>query len=46
MLCTVAVPTVQSLLRSGAARLPFGLRHVGAVVYSLSLVGGLVLLFG
>jgi membrane protein len=42
---TVAVPTVQSILFKGAAQLPFGLADVGAVVFGLSLLAGLALLF-
>ena len=45
MLATVAVPTLQSLLRAGASRLPFDLRHVHEVVYVLSLVLSLAILF-
>jgi YihY family inner membrane protein len=46
MLCTVAVPTVQSILKAGAARLPFGLERVAIVVYAVSLAVGVALLFG
>jgi membrane protein len=46
MAATVAVPALQSLLTSGAHDLPFGLSSVGGIVYGLSLVAGLVLLFG
>jgi membrane protein len=46
MLATVAVPTVQSLLRAGAGDLPFDLTRVTAVVYAASLALGLVLVFG
>jgi membrane protein len=42
---TVAVPTIQSLLRSGARDLPFGLSNVPDLVYWLSLAAGLLLLF-
>ena len=45
MVATVAVPTVQSILRSGAADLPFGLAHVTALVYAISLAISVVLLF-
>src|SRR5205823_12812519 len=38
---TVAVPTAQSILAGGARRLPFGLAHVDAVFYALSLAAGL-----
>jgi YihY family inner membrane protein len=46
MVATVALPTVQSILRSGAADLPFGLAHVTAIVYVISLAVSVVLLFG
>ncbi|HXD66465.1 MAG TPA: YihY/virulence factor BrkB family protein [Solirubrobacteraceae bacterium] len=46
MVATVAVPTVQSLLRAGANRLPFDLAHVAGVIYAGSLAFSLVLLFG
>ena len=45
MLATVAVPTLQSLLREGTGELPFHLAHVGAFVYATSLGFGLALLF-
>ncbi|MDX6697942.1 MAG: rane protein [Solirubrobacteraceae bacterium] len=45
MAATVAVPTIQSILVSGAGRLPFGLADVRAVVYAISLGAGLSLLF-
>jgi membrane protein len=45
MAATVAVPTLQSLLQSGAADLPFGLSEVNAVVYGIALAAGLALLF-
>jgi membrane protein len=45
MTATVAVPTIQSLLRSGARDLPFGLSGVPDLVFFLSLAAGLVLLF-
>ena len=45
MLATVAVPTLQSLLRAGAHELPFDLAHVGGFVYASSLGFGLMLLF-
>jgi membrane protein len=41
----VAVPTLQSLLISGAHDLPFGLSDVRGLVYGLTLAAGLVLLF-
>ena len=46
MAATVAVPALQSLLRSGANDLPLGLSEVPDLVYWLSLAAGLVLLFG
>jgi YihY family inner membrane protein len=46
MICTVVVPTVQSILRTGEAHLPFGLDQVGIVVYALSLLLGVIVLFG
>ena len=46
MLATVAVPTLQALLRAGAGALPFDLAHVGVFVYATSLGFGLALLFG
>ncbi len=45
MVATVAVPTVQSLLRAGANRLPFDLAHVAALVYVGSLAFSLGILF-
>ena len=45
MAATVAVPTLQSLLISGADDLPFGLSNVQGLVYGLTLAAGLVLLF-
>jgi membrane protein len=46
MAATVAVPTLQSLLRSSTRDLPFGLSDVPDLVYWLSLAAGLLLLFG
>jgi membrane protein len=46
MAATVAVPTLQSILAGGADRLPFGLADVRDLVFALSLLAGLVLLFG
>jgi membrane protein len=46
MAATVAVPTLQSLLVSGAQDLPFGLSDVRGVVYAASLVGASAVLFG
>ncbi len=42
---TVAVPTLQSLLTTSTANLPFGLDRVHAVVYGLTLAAGIALLF-
>jgi YihY family inner membrane protein len=46
MVATVAVPTAQSILRSGEAVLPFDLAHVAGVVYIASLALSLAILFG
>jgi membrane protein len=46
MAATVAVPTLQSLLRSSTRDLPLGLSDVPDLVYWLSLAAGLLLLFG
>jgi membrane protein len=46
MAATVVVPSVQSILVTGAGNLPFGLDKVGAIVYAITLVAGLVVLFG
>jgi YihY family inner membrane protein len=45
MAATVAVPTLQSILTSGAGRLPLGLADVQGVVFALTLAVGLGLLF-
>jgi YihY family inner membrane protein len=45
MIATVAVPTAQSLLKAGAAKLPFDLAHVAGFVYAASLGISVVLLF-
>jgi membrane protein len=45
MVATVAIPTVQSLLRAGANQLPFDLAHVAGLVYGASLAFSLALLF-
>jgi membrane protein len=42
---TVAVPTVQALLVSGARDLPFGLSDVKGLVYAMTLAIGVVVLF-
>ena len=45
MLATVAIPTIQSLLKAGANQLPLDLGRVADVVYVLSLAGSLAILF-
>jgi uncharacterized BrkB/YihY/UPF0761 family membrane protein len=45
MAATVAIPTAQSILAAGAKGLPFGLNHVQGLVFALSLVFGLGILF-
>ncbi len=45
MVSTVAVPTVQSLLKAGAEALPLDLQHVDDIVFVLSLAASLLLLF-
>jgi YihY family inner membrane protein len=45
MAATVAIPTAQSILAAGAKGLPFGLNHVQGLVFTLSLVLGLGILF-
>src|SRR5947199_85636 len=42
----VAIPPAQSILLSGAHGLPFGLGHLKGLVYALTLVAGLIVLFG
>jgi membrane protein len=46
MAATVLIPTAQSILAAGAKGLPFGLNHVQGLVFALSLVLGLGILFG
>jgi membrane protein len=46
MAATVAVPTLQSILVDGAAELPLGLSEVDGLVFAISLVAGLTLIFG
>jgi len=46
MVATVAVPTVQSILKAGADDLPFDLARVADLVYVISLVISVALLFG
>jgi len=45
IVATIAVPTLQSIVVSGAERLPFGLAHVRAVFYVISLAAGVILIF-
>jgi membrane protein len=45
MAATVAVPTLQSILIGGAKNLPFGLASVNDIVFALSLVAGVGILF-
>ena len=42
---SVTIPALQSVVLNGAEDLPFGLGEVRGLVYSLSLAGGLVLIF-
>jgi membrane protein len=46
MSATVVVPTVQSILYNGASDLPLGLAQVRTVIFVLTLMASLVLLFG
>jgi membrane protein len=43
---TVTVPTIQSFLVAGSDDLPLGLDRVPGVIYAVTLVAGIVLLFG
>jgi membrane protein len=45
MAATVAVPTLQSILVEGTSELPLGLSDVHGLVFALTLLAGLVLLF-
>jgi YihY family inner membrane protein len=45
MAATVAIPTAQSVLASGASDLPFGLNHVQGLLYVLTLAFSLLILF-
>jgi membrane protein len=45
IVATIAVPTLQSIVVRGAEQLPFGLSHVRAVFYVISLVAGVILIF-
>ncbi len=46
MFATVLIPTVQSLLKAGASDLPLDLSHIHDIVYVLSLIGSMAILFG
>jgi YihY family inner membrane protein len=46
MAATVAVPTVQAILVNGADDLPLGLDEVKGLVFGVTLVAGLLVLFG
>jgi membrane protein len=45
MIATVAIPTLQSLLKAGATQLPLDLKRVNDVIYVVSLGGSLAILF-
>jgi YihY family inner membrane protein len=45
IVATIAVPTLQSIVVRGAEQLPFGLSHVRAVFFVISLVAGVILIF-
>jgi len=45
-LATVAIPTLQSVLVSGAENLPFGLTSLHGLIFAATIVAGLALLFG
>ena len=45
MAATVLVPAVQSVLVKGAHGLPFGLNHAHGIVFGITLMASLVLLF-
>lgn len=45
MFATVLIPTVQSLLKATAGSLPLDLAHIHDIVYVMSLVGSLAILF-
>lgn len=46
MLATVAIPTVQSILKAGADALPFDLARVAPLAYVISLALSVLILFG
>jgi membrane protein len=45
MVSTVALPTMQSLLKGAASNLPIDFRHINDAVYLASLIGSAVILF-
>ncbi|HWD84655.1 MAG TPA: YihY/virulence factor BrkB family protein [Solirubrobacteraceae bacterium] len=45
MIATVAIPTLQSVLKAGATQLPLDLARVNDIVYVVSLAGSLAILF-
>jgi membrane protein len=45
MAATVAVPTLQSIVVTGAGKLPLGLAEVRGLIFAISLAAGLALLF-
>jgi YihY family inner membrane protein len=45
-LATIVVPTLQSVVTSGAENLPFGLSDTPGLLFTVTLAAGLVLLFG
>jgi membrane protein len=45
-LATIVVPALQSVVTSGAENLPFGLSDLPGLIFALTLVAGLMLLFG
>ena len=46
IVASVAVPTLQGLLVTGTEDLPFGLSNVRGLIYAVTLVAGVLLLFG
>jgi membrane protein len=45
IVATIALPTLQSIVSTGAEQLPFGLSRVRAVFYVISLVASVILIF-
>jgi membrane protein len=45
IVASVIVPALQSVLATSTSNLPFGLEHVRAVIYGISLAVGIVVLF-